>query len=72
MRKPDKVRVVLEVYDSRRRGYREVIAIAGIPVRTKRERNRLWGELSAVVEDRDWTDRNVARAEEADAEQAGT
>lgn len=67
-RKPDRVRLVLEEYDSRRRGYREVLSLAGIPVRTKRERNRLWRELQDVVDDRDWTDRNVARSEVPSAE----
>jgi hypothetical protein len=70
MKKPEKVRVVLEVYDSRRRGYREILSIPGVPIRTIRERNRLWHEIEAVVEDRDWTDRNVARSEEPDVRPA--
>jgi hypothetical protein len=69
MTKPNRVRVVLEEYDSRRRGYREIRSIPGVPIYTKREMNRLWSEIGAVVEDRDWTDRNVARAEAPDEPQ---
>lgn len=69
MNKPDRVRIVLEVYDSRKRGYREIRAIPGVPIKNQREMTRLWKDVSEAVESRDWTDLNVARAEDADGSQ---
>lgn len=68
MIKPGTIRVVIEVYDPVRRGYREAgMSVAGVPIATKRELRRLWRDVKMYVQDRDWIDRKHVREANTDA-----
>lgn len=65
---PGHARIVVQIYNPETRSYGQPagFSMSRIPVRTRRELDRMWKRLQDVADGRDWTDARHTAAKDAE------